>query len=48
MDPQMQMGLGNAKAARRALTFVVLIGVVSLFAHMADEGARSISGQFLA
>jgi MFS family permease len=47
MDPQMQMGLGNAKAARRALTFVVLIGVVSLFADMTYEGSRSVWGPFL-
>ena len=43
----MQMSLGNAKAARRALTFVVLIGVVSLFADMTYEGSRSIWGPFL-
>jgi len=34
-------------AARRALTFVVLIGVVSLFADMTYEGSRSIWGPFL-
>jgi len=47
MDPQTQMGLSTAKAARRALTFVVLIGVVSLFADMTYEGSRSIWGPFL-
>jgi MFS family permease len=47
MDPQMQMGLSNPKAVRRALTFVVLIGVVSLFADMTYEGSRSIWGPFL-
>jgi MFS family permease len=31
-----------------ALTFVVLIGVVSLFADMTYEGARGINGQYLA
>jgi MFS family permease len=43
----MQMGLSNPKAVRRALTFVVLIGVVSLFADMTYEGSRSIWGPFL-
>lgn len=33
--------------AKRALTFVVLIGVVSLFADMTYEGSRSIWGPFL-
>jgi len=30
------------------LRFVLLIGVVSLFADMSYEGARSITGPFLA
>ena len=34
-------------AAKRALTFVVLIGIVSLFADMTYEGSRSIWGPFL-
>jgi len=33
---------------RRALSFVVLLGVISLFADMTYEGARSITGPFLA
>jgi len=33
--------------ARRALRFVVMVGIVSLFADMTYEGARSINGQFL-
>lgn len=33
---------------RRAVTFVVLLGLVSLFADMTYEGARSITGPFLA
>jgi MFS family permease len=33
---------------RRALQFILLIGAVSLFADMTYEGARSISGPFLA
>jgi MFS family permease len=34
--------------ARTALRFVVLLGVVSLFADFAYEGARSVTGPFLA
>jgi MFS family permease len=34
--------------ARRALRFIVAIGVVSLFADMTYEGARSITGPYLA
>ncbi|MGH8112018.1 MAG: MFS transporter [Rhodanobacteraceae bacterium] len=34
-------------AAKRALAFVVLLGVVSLFADMTYEGSRSIWGPFL-
>jgi predicted MFS family arabinose efflux permease len=34
--------------SRRALRFVLLIGVVSLFADLTYEGARSITGPFLA
>jgi hypothetical protein len=30
-----------------ALKFVILLGVVSLFADMTDEGARSITGPYL-
>ena len=33
---------------KRALRFVLLIGVVSLFADLTYEGSRSITGQFLA
>ncbi len=35
-------------ARRTAMRFVVLLGVVSLFADMTYEGARSITGPFLA
>jgi Major Facilitator Superfamily len=34
-------------ASRRALRFVVLVGVVSLFADMTYEGAWSVTGPFL-
>lgn len=34
-------------ARRRAVVFIVLIGVVSLFADMTYEGGRSIAGPFL-
>ncbi len=37
----------RSPAARRALAFVVLIGVVSLFADMTYEGSRSVWGPFL-
>jgi hypothetical protein len=33
---------------KNALRFVVLVGIVSLFADMTYEGARSINGPFLA
>ena len=33
---------------RTAMTFVILLGFVSLFADMTYEGARSITGQYLA
>src|SRR5262249_39507383 len=33
---------------RRAIQFVILIGLVSLFADMTYEGARSITGPYLA
>ena len=36
----------NPKAG--ALKFVVLIGIISLFADMTYEGARSITGPYLA
>lgn len=40
---------GQERAPRSAaLRFVVLLGIVSLFADMTYEGARSISGPFLA
>ncbi len=35
-------------STRNALRFVILIGVVSLFADMTYEGARSINGSYLA
>lgn len=42
-------GLQNLKiSGNTALRFVVLIGIVSLFADMTYEGARSINGSFLA
>ncbi len=37
----------KSAAARRALAFVVLLGIVSLFADMTYEGSRSIWGPFL-
>lgn len=37
----------NAGSKRSAMMFVILMGFVSLFADMAYEGARSITGPFL-
>ena len=37
----------STPAAQAALRFVVLIGIISLFADFTYEGARSINGQFL-
>src|SRR5437763_2741339 len=42
------MSQATAISERTALRFVVLLGVVSLFADMTYEGARSITGPFLA
>lgn len=38
----------NSISKQTAMKFVILIGLVSLFADMTYEGARSISGQYLA
>jgi len=38
----------TAVTKRSAMLFIVLLGVVSLFADMTHEGARSIYGPFLA
>jgi MFS family permease len=38
---------GNSDAKKLALRFVLIIGVVQLFADMTYEGARGIIGQFL-
>jgi MFS family permease len=40
------MNMGITK--RTAIQFVILLGIVSLFADMTYEGARSITGQYLA
>src|SRR5437773_8673362 len=40
--------VGNDPLRNRALKFVVLIGVVSFFADFTYEGARSITGPYLA
>jgi MFS family permease len=37
----------NALPRRRAVVFIVLLGIVSLFGDMTYEGARSIAGPFL-
>jgi MFS family permease len=46
IDPRSPQPGSNSKA--NALKFVVLVGIVSLFADMTYEGARSITGPYLA
>ena len=40
--------MGAHISKKIALWFVILMGVVNLFADMTYEGARSINGQYLA
>lgn len=40
--------MNSTMAKGSAIKFVILLGIVSLFADMTYEGARSISGQYLA
>lgn len=47
-EPHGAPGSEHAGRTRQALRFVMLLGVVSLFADMAYEGARSIAGPYLA
>lgn len=42
-----QAGIGGGMHTSRALNFVILLGIVSLFADMTYEGARSAVGPFL-
>src|SRR6185312_15688984 len=51
-EQSMRMAMDSAQrtaglAPRPAMKFVVLIGMVSLFADMTYEGARSVTGPFL-
>jgi MFS family permease len=49
MDASSRMDRPSAALTRRtAMAFVILLGVVSLFADMTYEGARSITGPYLA
>jgi len=41
------MTKNKANIAKTAFGFVLIIGIVSLFADMTYEGARSITGPFL-
>ena len=43
-----QVTVGKEAIKSRALKFVVLIGVVSFFADFTYEGARSVTGPYLA
>jgi len=40
-------GTGASLAARRAMHFVLLVGVLSFFADCTHEGARSVLGPWL-
>src|SRR5215475_3998635 len=49
MDVSSHMGRRHAGlTSGTAMTFVILLGIVSLFADMTYEGARSITGPYLA
>ncbi len=49
MDASSHIGCRHAGLTRgTAMTFVILLGLVSLFADMTYEGARSITGPYLA
>jgi MFS family permease len=49
MDASSHLGRRSAGLTRgTAMTFVILLGLVSLFADMTYEGARSITGPYLA
>src|SRR5262245_39443666 len=49
MDSSSRIDHRSASLTRRtAMTFVILLGIVSLFADMTYEGARSITGPYLA
>jgi len=41
------MSKNNGDIAKTAFGFVLIIGIVNLFADMTYEGARSITGPFL-
>lgn len=41
-------GTGNRSSRSNAIRFIVLLGIISLFADMTYEGARSINGPYLA
>ena len=48
MGPQFDSERNKSISKGAALKFVVLLGVVSLFADMTYEGARSVTGPYLA
>jgi len=49
MDTSFPLGRRSVGLTRgTAMTFVILLGLVSLFADMTYEGARSITGPYLA
>lgn len=49
MEDQVGQKKNNKDISKEtALKFVILVGVISLFADMTYEGARSITGPYLA
>jgi MFS family permease len=48
MTPPLAAPANSVLSRRHAVRFIVLLGVVSLFADMTYEGARSITGPYLA
>jgi len=48
MEKQPKEGVYTDISKKTAIKFIVLLGIVSLFADMTYEGARSITGPFLA
>jgi len=48
MRPKQNLSLGVDNPRRTAFQFIILMGIVSLFGDVTYEGARSITGPYLA
>ena len=48
MRPKQDLSLGVDNPRRTAFQFIILMGIVSLFGDVTYEGARSITGPYLA